>query len=259
MLYNIRSNIYIYLIFTEPLNNVPLASAQGRTTRVHIMVFNITSIPAEEIINLGELRLYTLVERDRNYYLGVDRKVSVYEVKPQNDEKYRLIDSKHIYGRMSNWETFDVTSALKRWIHAINSVQMLEIRIESVFHSLDLGDMDIDTRPHTKNEPLLVVFSSEKSTRRLHRKERHELVTHEMDTFDFLQDDLKNKAENETLSNNGDSLVRIKRRGNRKNAVCRRRPLYITFKDIDWDRWIIAPQGYQVSWKSYEKKYISSQ
>ncbi|XP_033731896.1 bone morphogenetic protein 10-like [Pecten maximus] len=213
-----------------------------RQSRVHTMIFNITSIALDEVIDLAELRLFTLVEKDRNAYIGVDRKVSVFEVIPVNDQPYKLINSKHIYGRNSNWETFDVTSAVKRWVEDISSVQILEIRIENVFHSVSYGEMDIDARPKTRTEPLLVVFSSEYSKTKLHMKERHEMVTHEMDSYDFVGDmngTHSNQSESNTLQQ------RYKRRAHKKGTVCRRRPLYIQFSDIDWDRWIIAPQGYQ--------------
>lgn len=213
-----------------------------RQSRVHTMIFNITSISLDEVVDLAELRLFTLVENDRNAYIGVDRKVSVFEVIPVNDQPYKLINSKHIYGRNSNWETFDVTSAVKRWVADINSVQILEIRIENVFHSVSYGEMDIEARPKTRTEPLLVVFSSEYSKSKLHMKERHEMVTHEMDSFDIMGDI------NGTQTNHTESNIlqkRFKRRANKKGTVCRRRSLYIQFSDIDWDRWIIAPQGYQ--------------
>ncbi|XP_060083682.1 bone morphogenetic protein 10-like [Ylistrum balloti] len=218
------------------------ATLTAQQSRVHTMIFNITSISLEEVVDLAELRLFTLVEKDRNAYIGVDRKVSVFEVIPANDQPYKLVNSKHIYGRNSNWETFDVTSAVKRWVNDVTSVQILEIRIENVFHSVSFGELDIDARPKTRTEPLLVVFSSEYSKRRLHMKERHEMVTHEMDSFD-LMGDLNGTQANQSESNT--LQQRFKRKANKKGTVCRRRPLYIQFSDIGWDRWIIAPQGYQ--------------
>ncbi|KAK3089186.1 hypothetical protein FSP39_001575 [Pinctada imbricata] len=210
------------------------------------MVFNITSISVEENIDLAELRLYTLVQRDRIMYIGVDRKVSVYEVM-ENDAGFHLIDSKHIYGRDSAWETFDVTSAVRRWVHKFNSIQILEIRIESVFHSVSMGDLDILTKNSNKNEPLLVVFSSDDRKRKLHENERHELVTHEMDMYD-VQDDLSvDSPSNDNITDDTNSdvvLNRFKRRG-RRHAVCRRKPMYVSFEEINWDSWIIAPRGYQ--------------
>jgi hypothetical protein len=221
-------------------------------------MFNITSISPDEHISLAEIRLYTLVERDRNAYIGVDRKVSVLEVLSQettSGEHFRLISSKHIYGRNSGWEEFDVTSAVERWIKNVNSVQILEIRIESVFHGVSQGDMDIDTRPHNQNEPLLVVSSNDYRTKSLHERETHELVTHEMDGYDvtntnsefsFYDDDDSSEADmdyRDRISANH----RVKRSKGSKRNICRRKPMYVRFADINWHTWIIAPSGYQVS------------
>ena len=50
----------------------------GNVTRTHHLTFNLTSLVRGEDIYLAELRLFTLIEADRNSYLGVDRSVSLY-------------------------------------------------------------------------------------------------------------------------------------------------------------------------------------
>lgn len=35
-------------------------------------------------------------------------------------------------------------------------------------------------------------------------------------------------------------------RTRRTRGLCRRRPLYVEFSDINYDSWIVAPNGYQV-------------
>jgi hypothetical protein len=217
------------------------------------MVFNITSISVEEQIDLAELRLYTLVERDRNFYIGIDRKVSVYEVTDEN-VGYHLIDTQHIYGRDSGWETFDVTSAVRRWVTKPSSLQILEIRIESVFHSVAKGDLDILTTPKNKNEPLLVVFSSDKQKIQLHKTERHELITREESLYDFQSPlTVPDSAGNSKVTNSSKYEFHnlVKRRGRRSGGMCRRKPMTVNFADIQWDTWILAPASYEVSKEIY--------
>lgn len=212
------------------------------------MVFNITSISVEEQIDLAELRLFTLVERDRNMYIGVDRKVSVYEVTDDN-VGYHLIDTQHVYGRDSGWETFDVTSAVRKWVTRPNSLQILEIRIESVFHSVTSGTLDILTAPQHKNEPLLVVFSTDKQKVQLHKTERHELITREDSLYDFqspLKSSEKSNNSNETNTIGHMIHSRVKRRGRGSGGMCRRKPMTVRFSDIQWDSWILAPPSYEV-------------
>lgn len=245
------SNTYIQtsLFFISVGVTTTPASSTGSTTRLHTMVFNITSISVEEQIDLAELRLFTLVERDRNMYIGVDRKVSVYEVTDDN-VGYHVIDTQHVYGRDSGWETFDVTSAVRRWVTKPSSLQILEIRIESVFHSVTDGDLDFLTEPQHKNEPLLVVFSTDKQKLQLHKTERHELITREDSIYD-IQSPLSgsknsNNSLNETNTIGHKIHSRVKRRGRRSGGLCRRRPMTVNFADIQWDSWILAPSSYEV-------------
>lgn len=179
------SNINEDILFNISKGNELL----GAKTRNHTLVFNISSFPGGELINLAQLRLYKLVERDRNTYIGDDRKVSLYEVIIQDDgtRHLKLVSQKHIYGRNSGWESFDVTPAVRRWVAEIESgaVQMLEVTIESIFNSVLGNDVDISTEPRSKKEPLLVVFSKQINKRLVHQQERDELLRHDMTLSDI--------------------------------------------------------------------------
>ncbi|XP_041363934.1 bone morphogenetic protein 10-like [Gigantopelta aegis] len=214
----------------------------------------------DEVIDHAQLRLYTLVQRDRSTYVGVDRKVSVLEMLSQRRDvpentKYRQLSSRHVYGQNSGWEAFDVTSAVKRWVSNFTHVQILEVRIESVFHGGSHGNMDIDTDPTHKNEPLLVVFSNDLQKERLHDTEIHELIRHESDikeSKEVLNRNIKLPMVQHAASGSsrvsGDSSAShsiVKRsKKNRRNS-CRRKPMYVNFQDINWHEWILIPTGYQ--------------
>ena len=257
------NSMTFHIVFSEHIYPVTQnGQLPGGKTRVHTLVFNITSISMDEVIDHAQLRLYTLVQRDRNTYIGVDRKVSVLEVLSQRRDvddttKYRQLSSRHVYGQNSGWEAFDVTSAVKRWVQNLTHVQILEVRIESVFHDGSHGNMDIDTDPTHKNEPLLVVFSNDLQRERLHDTEMHEFIRHESDIKEsrgILKRNLKLPAIHHAAS--GSSRVmselsaaphRIVKRSkkNRRNS-CRRKPMYVNFQDINWHEWILIPTGYQV-------------
>lgn len=164
-------------------NTTAKTELPGAVTRNHTLVFNITNFPKGEQINLAQLRLYKLVERDRNRYVGENRIVSLYEEIIKDDSPHlRLVSQKYIYGRNSGWESFDVTPAVKRWIDEIGKsyVQILQVTIESIFNNTWGDDMDISTAPRNKKEPLLVVFSKQINKRLVHKQERDEFLHHEM-------------------------------------------------------------------------------
>ncbi|XP_028634296.1 bone morphogenetic protein 10 [Grammomys surdaster] len=222
--------------------------------RKYPLLFNV-SIPHHEEVVMAELRLYTLVQRDRMIYDGVDRKVTIFEVLESADgseeERSRLVlVSTEIYGTNSEWETFDVTDATRRWQKSGPSTHQLEIHIESRQNQAEdpgRGQLEIDMSAQNKHDPLLVVFSDDQSNDKEQKEELNELIAHEQD-LDLDSDDFFSGPDEEALlqmrSNMiDDSSTRIRR--NAKGNYCKKTPLYIDFKEIGWDSWIIAPPGYE--------------
>ncbi|XP_006902599.1 PREDICTED: bone morphogenetic protein 10-like [Elephantulus edwardii] len=225
--------------------------------RKYPLLFNV-SIPHHEEVIMAELRLYTLVQRDRLMYEGVDRKITIFEVLESKDERDNernmlILVSEKIYGTNNEWETFDVTDAIKRWQKLGSSTHQLEVHIESRHEEAegpDRGQLEIDTSAHNKHVPLLVVFSDDQSSDKEHKEELNEMISHEqfMELDNLGLDDFSSGPGEEALLQMRsniiyDSTSRIRR--NAKGNYCKRTSLYIDFKEIGWDSWIIAPPGYE--------------
>nr|KAG5714896.1 hypothetical protein BaRGS_000384 [Batillaria attramentaria] len=251
----------------------------GRETRHHTLVFNLTSVLTGEKVSRAELRLYTLVARDRSTYVGEDRLVTVHEgLRPRHQPP---IAERHVYGRSSGWEAFDVTDVVQKWVRggvtsSDDGVRVLEVSITSVFNSTSSAalDVDIDVDPEHNEGPLLVVFS--RDIRYHNRKDLQNMIDHESDVrgsdkvtatgdngeiskqfggvsqgrtrraarMPQREDELPVVVTNRTEA----SPVRVRRdNGNtkRKRNSCRRQPMYVDFQEINWHQWIIAPPGYQ--------------
>nr|XP_006042819.2 bone morphogenetic protein 10 [Bubalus bubalis] len=236
-------------LFSQP------ASFNG--LRKYPLLFNV-SIPHHEDIIMAELRLYTLVQRDRLIYEGVDRKITIFEVLESKEDhegerNMLVLVSGEIYGTNSEWETFDVTDAIRHWQKSGSSTHQLEVHIESkhkMEDTLGRGQLEIDTSARNKHDPLLVVFSDDQSSEKERKEELDEMIAHEqfpeMDNLDL--DGYSNGPGEEALLQMRsniiyDSTARIRR--NAKGNYCKRTPLYIDFKEIGWDSWIIAPPGYE--------------
>ncbi|XP_078095737.1 bone morphogenetic protein 10-like [Mustelus asterias] len=230
---------------------------QTNGVRVHSLLFNV-SVPRHEEITMAELRLYTLVDTDRRLYKGVDRKVSIYEVDEQQAEEKGehsglvKLAKRHIYGKDSGWETFDVTEAILRWSKSEGTTHRLQVHIENMEEkNYEDGDLDIDMKPETKHMPLLIVFSDDrKSMKKEAIEELEQMIEHEQDvnvnSIDAGNGDI-NLSEETLLQRRSNMLYdtssRIRR--NAKMNSCKRSPLYVEFKEIKWDSWIIAPTGYE--------------
>uniref|UniRef100_A0A8C9ZLG9 Bone morphogenetic protein 10 n=1 Tax=Sander lucioperca TaxID=283035 RepID=A0A8C9ZLG9_SANLU len=199
--------------------------------RRHPLLFNV-SVPHHECITAAELRLYTLVQTDRHLYAGVDRKVTIYEVESRQLELVELA-SRQVYGTDNGWQAFDLTAAVQRWRKSDHgTTHRLEVHIENKDKNPPEGDMKIDTSPEEKHKPLLIVFSDDQSSdHRNDKRELNEMIDHETSNM-ILQDDL------------GMGLNASRIRRNAKGNHCKKQSLFVEFKDIGWDSWILAPTGY---------------
>ncbi|CAL8262558.1 unnamed protein product [Boreogadus saida] len=136
-------------------NEAPaLGEAEPSDVRRHPLLFNV-SVPRHERITAAELRLYTLVQNDRHLYSGVDRRVSVYELWPPDDDEGAAaaagagaappppgpgpapapaeLASRRVYGVDDGWEAFDLTAAVQRWRSAESgTTHRLEVHIASL-------------------------------------------------------------------------------------------------------------------------------
>lgn len=228
-------------LFSQP------ASFNG--LRKYPLLFNV-SIPHHEEVIMAELRLYTLAQKDRMIHDGVDWKITIFEVLENTEDSEErnmlVLVSGETYGTSNEWETFDVTSAIRRWQKSGSSTHQLEIHIESRHDETEdtgRGHLEIDTSGQNKHVPLLVVFSDDQSSEKERKEELNEMVTQGLDNRDDYSSGPGEEALLQMRSNIiYDSTARIRR--NASGNYCQRTPLYIDFKEIGWDSWIIAPPGY---------------
>ncbi|XP_034025407.1 bone morphogenetic protein 10 [Thalassophryne amazonica] len=265
--------------------------------RCHPLLFNV-SVPHHERITAAELRLYTLIQNDRHFYAGVDRKVTIYEVelydghdtmiKTERGDVFmgtvghrtELVElaSRQVFGINNSWEAYDLTTAVQRWSRlGGDTTHRLEVHIASMSndnsaHSMmedsgdkaPLQDMKIDTNNQDKHKPLLIVFSNDQSSdHRGDKRELNEMIDHETsnmiyrDNFGLELNGLwGNREDGEDKDEEPDEEALMQMRSNliydtasriRRNARgnhCRKQSLFVEFKDIGWDSWILAPNGY---------------
>ncbi|XP_040052048.2 bone morphogenetic protein 10 [Gasterosteus aculeatus] len=197
-------------------------------------------------------------------------------------ERRELLElaSRQVYGTDSGWEAFDLTAAVRRWRKSDRgTTHRLEVHVASVANDNDIqgtaednkdpaeGDMKIDTSPEEKHKPLLIVFSDDQSSdHRDDKRELNEMIDHETSNV-LLHNDLgmglnglwgeqgrdgeemdkEAEPDEEDLIQMRSNLIydtasRIRR--NAKGNHCKKQSLYVEFKDIGWDSWILAPAGY---------------
>lgn len=192
----------------------------SKSLRTHRLLFNL-SVPQHERVVSAELRLHTLLERDAIQRIGSGWKVSVFDVRARDP-----LTSKHVHRKASGWEVFDMTNAVQHWRMLNIVTPRLEVHIENLnaFRNTKV-DLDIDKNPDGKHVPVLIVFSEDQN-----------------DNYRMMEEDNELRTNEEQVRLNND-VSRVRRSAAAED--CKIAEMYVDFKDIKWDSFILAPSGYQ--------------
>ncbi|KAI4878357.1 hypothetical protein NFI96_013999 [Prochilodus magdalenae] len=254
------------------------AGVTSRGVRTYPLMFNV-SVPRHEHIIAAELRLYMLVHRDPHRYGGVDWKVTIFEMQDEDGDggkreadptEMNELVSRHGRRKDSGWEVFVLTDAVQRWRKSESTSHWLELHVESMNNAaiesqlrnedegdgMTLIDLDIDRSLDGKHEPVLIVFSDKESENHQDQPgQTGERITgghnNPPNPNGLLEDetDENEKQQGEALLMQTrsnviyDSAPRTRR--NAKGSHCKRTSLYVEFKDIGWDSWVLAPPGFE--------------
>ncbi|XP_034566147.1 bone morphogenetic protein 10-like [Notolabrus celidotus] len=175
--------------------------------------------------------------------------------------------TKHIHARDNSWVSFDLTHVVTLWRKSGCANPRLEVHVtglgsEVVQEGGSSVEIDIERSLDGKHNAVMIVFSDDQS--RDHKQDEQELnqmIEHENDppenegrgrhafwnnpnTDHPNQDELDKESLLKLQSNLiYDTPPRIRR--NVKSEPCKRTPLFVDFKDIGWNSWIIQPLGYE--------------
>ncbi|KAG8000058.1 Bone morphogenetic protein 5, partial [Nibea albiflora] len=175
--------------------------------------FDLTQIPDGEAVTAAEFRIYK--DRSHSRYDNITLKVSIYQVikEYQNkDAETFLLDSKKVQASDGGWLVFDITATRR---------------------SINIKSAGIIGRngPQSK-QPFLVAFF--KASGVLLRSVRAAGG--------------KKKNHNRNKSTNQQESSRAPKTGDyntsEQKQACKKHELYVSFRDLGWQDWIIAPEGY---------------
>ena len=130
------------------------------------------------------------------------------------------------------WNVLTVTKAVHLWQRSFNKIHYLQLTVHSLLNGKLVNPVQLgfskEKRVHN-NRALLVVFSND-DKEQTQSKNQQSLSKHYME-----------------VAYSDDIHTRVKRnagRGRRKKHQCRVKPLPVDFAQLDWNSWVIAPQGY---------------
>ncbi|KAL7888253.1 hypothetical protein AOLI_G00032270 [Acnodon oligacanthus] len=216
-----------------------LSSLKGRTTQQFI--FNLTSVPAEELITAAELRIFrdqvlSDFTTSNSSVAGGFHRINIFEVfrpsqSTSEEPLTRLLDTRLVQDSHSRWESFDVSSAVARWTaHSHHNHGLLV----EVLHPEEASNEEEAERSRRRHVRVSRSLHGEEDT---WPQARPLLVTY---SHDGQGAPLLQPHREKRQTKRGPK----QRRKPHQRTNCRRHPLYVDFSDVGWNEWIVAPPGY---------------
>ncbi|XP_068191385.1 bone morphogenetic protein 10-like [Antennarius striatus] len=180
--------------------------------------------------------------------------------------------TKHIHAKEKNWVSFDLTHAVTLWLKSGCATHRLEVHITTLRSekaeeevpevSGRLVEVDIERSLEGKHNAVMIVFSDDQSRdHKVDKQELNQMIEHENDLLEDMGwkkqpfGGAVNQNSDHTNQDEQDSLLKLQSdlidhtpsriRRNVKSEQCKRTPLFVDFKDIGWDTWVIQPLGYE--------------
>uniref|UniRef100_A0A672IRL6 Bone morphogenetic protein 7 n=1 Tax=Salarias fasciatus TaxID=181472 RepID=A0A672IRL6_SALFA len=201
--------------------------------------FDLSRIPEGEAITAAELRIYKDFIREQHE--NKTFRVSVYQV---HEVKLLLLDQQNIWASDESWLVFDLTATSNLWLVKPEQNLGLHLFVEDIHgkRSPRLAGLVTGSRLQDR-QPFLVVFFRANHVRfrsvrsaHGHRGRQSNRSKPQRTAQDALSASVCSLSFISTLT--ASDALGLSKEG------CKKHELYVSFKDLGWQDWIIAPEGY---------------
>ncbi|XP_012272417.1 protein 60A [Orussus abietinus] len=204
--------------------------------------FDVSEVPPGEHIIGAELRLYRSMEAKNKKNRG-SFMITAYRVLRTEDGERELqyVDSVNTTTKREGWLTLNVTEPLQHWVNNPEGNRGLYLSVHPADRSVhemrpeDIGIVGF--RGDADKQPFMVGFFKSSGVREAKVRQKRDARR-------------RKKSESSSLDyrNNPytDPVVQYNSR------TCKIQTLYVSFRDLQWQDWIIAPDGYDAYYCSGE-------
>uniref|UniRef100_A0A6I8NDY5 Bone morphotic protein 6 n=1 Tax=Ornithorhynchus anatinus TaxID=9258 RepID=A0A6I8NDY5_ORNAN len=201
--------------------------------------FNLSQIPEGEAVTAAEFRIYKdcVVEGFKNQTFLI----SIYQVLQEHqyrDSDLFLLDTRAVWAPEEGWLEFDITATSNLWVmtprHNLG-LQLSVVTSDGLNISPRAAGLVSRDGPYDK-QPFMVAFFKVsqvhvRSPRAVSGRRRQQSRNRSSQTQDV------SRASGATDYNSSDL-----------KTACRKHELYVSFQDLGWQDWIIAPKGYAANY-----------
>ncbi|XP_023661708.1 bone morphogenetic protein 6 isoform X2 [Paramormyrops kingsleyae] len=200
--------------------------------------FNLSQIPDGEAMTASELRIYK--ECTSQVYENGTFLLSIYQVVQEHQDRDAdlfLLESRTLWTAEEGWLEFDITATSNLWVMSPHHNMGLQISVEtSSGRSLRPEEAGLVGRSGAlEKQPFMVAFfkvseAHVRSTRSI-SKRRHQ-----------------NRNRSTQPQEASKSLSMADYNSSDQKTACKKHELYVSFRELGWQDWIIAPEGYAANY-----------
>lgn len=223
-----------------------MRGARPKISRHHaIFRFKVPPKPPGETVTGAEFRIFkdAVPSRSSDYWKNTTFKVKLYQVL-EPARLLSLLQKRVLRNWESGWQVFDITQAVQTWTKSRDKNYGLEFSVETMYdekkHPGHAGFVNFHGA--LEKRPFIVAFFQSDGVQRsiTYRPWQTSYATFggSVRTGESMR---KRRALNAQWNS---APAGVPFRGSAANRKCQRRTLYVSFQDLGWSDWVIAPEGY---------------
>ncbi|XP_046689703.1 bone morphogenetic protein 6 isoform X2 [Silurus meridionalis] len=200
--------------------------------------FNLSQIPEGEKVAAAEFRIYK--ECVGTAFHNETIQLSVFKVvgkRLDRDADLLLLESRQLWAVDEGWLEFDITATINLWVMKPHHNLGLQISVQtSIGENINPKEAGLVSQGGPlEKQPFMVAFFKVKE---LHiRTPRSVGKPRQQSRNRSTYPQEAQKGPGQTDHNSSD-----------QKTACRKHELYVSFRDLGWQDWIIAPEGYAANY-----------
>ncbi|XP_025158147.1 protein 60A isoform X2 [Harpegnathos saltator] len=203
--------------------------------------FNVSEVPPGEHIIAAELRLYRGADM-KSHDQHESYTITAYRVlKTEDGRRLKYVDSINSTTSKQGWLSLNVSEALEHWVNNPDGNRGLYLSVhltKGSLHEIRAEDIGIvGFRGDPDKQPFLVGYFKSSGKRESKVRQKR---------------DAKRKKKSESSNWDYQNNPYTESGTQHHSRTCKIQTLYVSFRDLQWQDWIIAPDGYDAYYCSGE-------